>query len=315
MFRALPARAVVATEEPLAELLRHLKAAQYHFITVTPATHARVLARPFEGPVSLRDIFGWNRPFDPGDLNPALLALLRAADALELREGRLRSRVRVASLGEDLLLHGAFPTDEADAVFFGPDTYRFTRFVQQRLPQLGRAAWLVDMGAGSGAGALASTRFKAFGRATLIDVNAAALSLAAVNLAAAGVSAETLLSDAVPAGADLVIANPPYMIDTTGRAYRDGGGLFGGAVSLAWAKQGLARLAPGGTMLLYTGAAYVDGKAPFLDALATACAETGSSLELDEIDPDLFGDELEQLDYAQVERIAAVGAVITVQAG
>ena len=144
-------------------------------------------------------------------------------------------------------------------------------------------------------------------------MNPAALALAAINAASAEVRVETLLSDAIPRGPQLVIANPPYMIDTLGRAYRDGGDLLGGAVALRWAKQALEGLAPGGSLLLYTGAAYSDGRSPLLDAIAAACAEVGASLELDEIDPDVFGDELDQPGYASVDRIAAVGAVITVR--
>ena len=52
-----------------------------------------------------------------------------------------------------------------------------------------------------------------------------------------------------------MIANPPYMMDDAGRSYRHGGGLLGGEVSLDWASQALASLTPGGTLLLYTGAA------------------------------------------------------------
>lgn len=241
------------------------------------------------------------------------MALLGDADALEAVAGGFRSRVRIASLGDDLLLHGAFPTDSPDAVFFGPDTYRFARFIEQRLANFGDAEWLVDMGAGSGAGAIAAARARAFKRVTLVDVNPAALSLAAINAAAAQVPVEAMLSDAVPRRAQLVIANPPYMIDALGRAYRDGGDLLGGEVSLRWIKQALAGLAPGGTVLLYTGAAYSDGRSPLLDALAAACAEAGASLELEEIDPDVFGDELDRPGYANVERIAAVGASITVR--
>jgi hypothetical protein len=33
-------------------------------------------------------------------------------------------------------------------------------------------------------------------------------------------------------------------------------------------------------------------------------------LDLSEIDPDVFGEELDQPGYGQVERIAAIGAVI-----
>jgi hypothetical protein len=67
-------------------------------------------------------------------------------------------------------------------------------------------------------------------------------------------------------------------------------------------------------MLLYTGAAFVDGEAPLVTELASACAETGSSLELSEIDPDLFGEELDQPHYESVERIAALGALMRTRA-
>lgn len=299
-------------EDALAELLRNLKAARYQFITVTPATHATVVARRLDRPPGLRDIFGWNRQFEQCDLSPELFALLNAGDALERSDGKLRSKVRVATLGDDLLLHSAFPTDDGDSVFFGPDTYRFARLIEEQLPRLSEAQWLVDMGAGSGAGAIAAARLQEFRKTTLVDVNASALKLAAINAAAAGVAVETLRSDSVPDGADLIIANPPYVIDAAGRAYRDGGSLLGGAIALDWARQAIACLAPGGAMVLYTGAAYADGQAPLLDQLVRACSAAGASLAVSEIDPDVFGDELDQPQYAQVERIAAVSAVIQV---
>ena len=298
-------------QEALAELLRLLKAAGYRFTAVTPATHAKVVAEPPPSAPSLRDIFGWSRQFAREDLSPALLKLLEAADALEHGASLLRSRVRVAALGEDLLLHSAFPTDAADSVFFGPDTYRFARFIEQQLPGLSVNKQLVDMGTGSGAGTIAALRVRPFERATMVDVNAAALELAAVNATAAGVRADALMSDAVPDGADLIIANPPYMMDRASRSYRDGGDLLGGAVALDWVRQAVSKLAPGGAMLLYTGVAYAAGEAPLLAALQSACSEAAAGLDLTEIDPDVFGDELDQPHYRGVERIAAVGAVIT----
>jgi methylase of polypeptide subunit release factors len=117
-------------------------------------------------------------------------------------------------------------------------------------------------------------------------------------------------SNQLPAGADLVIANPPYMMDAGSRSYRDGGGLLGGAVAADWVTQALASLAPGGAMLLYTGAAVVNGRAPLVVELERLCSEAGAMLDLSEIDPDVFGEELDQPGYGQVERIAAIGAVI-----
>jgi methylase of polypeptide subunit release factors len=270
-----------------------------------------VLARTPDEPPSLRDVFGWNRAFEASDLEPKVLRLMERADIVRRAGGRLTSGVRVASLGEDLLLHSAYPTDQADAVFFGPDTYRFARFIEQRWPA-GGVARVIDMGAGSGAGGIVAARLAPGASVTLVDSNPQALRLARVNALAAAVNVELRHDDALPPGADLVLANPPYMIDAAGRTYRDGGNLYGGGVALAWAKQALARLAPGGTLLLYTGAAVVAGAAPLVAALEKACAEAAASLAIEEIDPDVFGEELEQPAYAVVERIAAIGAVIRV---
>jgi len=300
---------VVSEAGPLLQLLRELKSRRYSFTTVTPATHARILSRPWNSPPDLRDIFGWSRPFAAEDLDGALLRLLEGSDALETCGDRLRSRLRVSSLDGELFLHSAYPTDEADAVFFGPDSYRFAAYLRQHVELLKRCRHVVDMGAGTGAGGIVIAKWAEPQRVTLVDLNPLALRLSAINAAAAGVSVELVEADAM-AEADAMIGNPPYMIDAAGRAYRDGGELLGGAVALDWVRGGLQRLRPGGVILLYTGAAYVDGEAPLTCALDAACVEAGASLSWHEIDPDVFGEELAEPAYREVERIAAMGAVI-----
>jgi len=255
LFRALSSRAVVTGDKALLELLSRLKACNYQFVAVTPATHSRVLARTPSAAPTLRDIFGWNRIFEEHQLDPALLALLRCSGSLEDVGGKMRSLVRVASLGGELFLHSAFPTTEPDAVFLGPDTYRFARFVCARLPALSSSAWIVDMGSGSGAGGVVVARQAPGARLTLVDVNPAAARLARVNVSFAHVAAEMRQGNEIPAGCDLVIANPPYMIDANHRTYRDGGAMYGGEVACAWTEQALRALKPGGTLLLYTGVA------------------------------------------------------------
>lgn len=294
----------MSADEALADFLRLLKQRDYRFTTVTPATHARVLARPCGQP-DLRDIFGWNRPFDPQHLDPDLLECLQRSDMLDQSGAQLRSRIRVASLEDHLFLHSRFPTDEADAVFFGPDTYRFARFIREQMRGRDRQS-IVDMGTGSGAGAILAASLAPNAEVTGIDINAQALRLAAINARAAGAHMATLQSSEVPRGADLVLANPPYIMDSASRAYRDGGALLGGQLALEWVKQALDAMRPGGTMLLYTGAPVVEGRAPLIEALHDACP----NLALEEIDPDVFGEELDQPPYAKVERIALITAVI-----
>jgi methylase of polypeptide subunit release factors len=294
-------------DDSLVELLHYLRHHGYRFATVTPATHSIVVARPLARKPDLRDIFGWNRSFSEDDLEPAVCVLLERAGAIETGQtGELRSLVRVASLGEDLIAHSAFPTDEPDSVFFGPDTYRFVRFVQRHTTSLEAVGALVDMGAGSGAGGIATVRGLRTSELTLVDVNPKANRYARINAAAAGLRVETVQSDRVPEF-DLLIGNAPYLMDTSERVYRHGGDLFGGAVSLDWVRQGLERLRQGRKILLYTAAAYVDGQSPLLTEIEEECRAARAALCIEEIDADVFGNELTEPGYGKVERIAAVG--------
>jgi hypothetical protein len=107
-----------------------------------------------------------------------------------------------------------------------------------------------------------------------------------------------------------VIANPPFVMDEEGRAYRDGGDLYGLRLSLDWAEEAMRRLPAGGAMLLYTGSAIVGGRDGFRDALGRSAPALGFTLRYAELDPDIFGELLDEPAYREVERIAAVGAVL-----
>jgi hypothetical protein len=63
-------------------------------------------------------------------------------------------------------------------------------------------------------------------------------------------------------------------------------------------------------MLLYTGAAFVRGEAPLVQEIERLCGAAGAELHVEEIDPDVFGEELERGAYADVDRIAALGMSI-----
>jgi hypothetical protein len=302
---------VVKADAALVELLHFLRLYGYQFTTVTPKTHAQVLAREATAELGLRDIFGWNRPFSPSQIEPILLQLVDRAGALTENEGGLlASRIRVASLGADLFVHSGFPTRDHDSVFFGPDTYRFVRFVKRKLRNFGAMRRVVDMGAGNGAGGVAVSRLVGDASITLVDVNPAALAMAAVNAASAGVEVELLEADRMPKDIDLIIANPPFLVDKEERQYRHGGSMLGGAIALDWVRQALESLSPGGAMLLYTGAAFVDGRAPLLATLAQECKAAEAHVTFEELDPDVFGEELANEPYRNVERIAAVGLTI-----
>lgn len=298
----------------LLTLLRALAARGYRFVTPTPATHARVVARPDRQQAgNLRDVFGWSLPFAPDLLPAELLGPLTDAGLVAPAGALLKSRIRVSSLGDRLFLHSAFPTEEEDAVFFGPDSYRFVSFLRAELPRAGKVRRLVDMGAGSGVGAIMAAPLLPAARLSLLDVNPAAHRLAAIGARHAGLEVELIEGDGlddVTGLIDLVIANPPYIVDEGARTYRDGGDMHGAALSLDWALAAARRLEPRGRMLLYTGSAMAAGKDGLKEALEAELPPLGCTLRYCELDPDIFGEELEKPPYADVERIAAVGAVI-----
>lgn len=301
-------------EAPALALLGALGERGYAFVPVTPETHRRVVARPEMARArDLRGVFGWSLPFDEALLPGDLFALLRDAGFLEGDPRGWRSKVRVSSVAGRLFLHSAFPTDAADSVFLGPDSLRFAEFLRAELagsPGIGR---LIDIGAGAGVGGIVAAGLASIGRIELVDVNQAALRLARINAAHAGRDVETYVSDgaaSVPPGFDLAIANPPFIIDEHGPVYRAGGGMHGAELSIDWALGAAARLAPGGRMLLYTGTAIVAGRDQLREALEARLPALRCTLRYREIDPDIFGEELEKPAYHDVERIAAVGAVI-----
>ena len=323
----LRAPATVQSTLPLAMLLSELAASNYRFITPTPLTQQRVLThRQGRTAASLRDIFGWSLPFQAGAVRPDLLALMDEAGVL-LSDGALfSSAVRVSTINDDFFLHSAYPTLKEDAVFFGPDTYRFGRLIAQGIAQMSRWRELygyvhasrplrvLDVGCGSGAGGIVAARcLKARGMAlnlTMNDINPLALQYTAVNAAFAGIPVALAQGDALSAVSgefDLVISNPPYLNDAAGRSYRHGGARLGRALGISIAKQALEQLAPGGQLLLYTGVAIVAGVDPFIAELLPLLERAGCDWSYAEIDPDIFGEELEQPVYAHVDRIAAVG--------
>lgn len=328
---------------PLALLLSELAASNYSFITPTPLTHQRVVARrrhkaqqPNQSVASvqpantLRDIFGWNLPFEAAAVRPNLLALMEDIGILRSHGDLFSSTVRVSSIDDDLFVHSAYPTTQDNAVFFGPDTYRFACFIRQGIElthswrvgagrvHSGRPLRVLDVGCGSGAGGVVAARClkKLELPCTVVmnDINPLALHYTAVNSAFAGIPVELALGDALSAVGgqfDLIISNPPYLDDASARAYRHGGARLGRALSARIATQALARLAPGGQLLLYTGVAMVDGVDPFIAEMLPLLAQSDCDWLYTEIDPDVFGEELEQPVYAHVDRIAAVGLVVT----
>ena len=99
-------------------------------------------------------------------------------------------------------------------------------------------------------------------------------------------------------------------MDAAGRSYRDGGGMYGAALSLEWALAAAAKLTLGGRLLLYTASAIVGGHDGLKAALLERLHGGRFTVSYRELDPDVFGEQLEEPHYTGVERIAAVGIVV-----
>lgn len=316
------AESLCASDRALLMLGRQLTACAYRFTCVTPDTHAIVDARRRREPArDLRDVFGWSRPFDPRLLPAGMLALMRKAGVLQSSDGLCTSRVRYASFDRTIVMHSAWPTLQHDAVFFGPDTYRFGALIERVLAEQEAAPprTVVDIGCGSGAGGILAARLLGGGGLTRVlftDVNREALRYAAINAQLAGVPNHACrYSDVlgqVDGPIDLVIANPPYLLDPQRRAYRHGGGELGSALSVRIVAESLQRLAPGGRLILYTASPIVAGVDSLWRSVEPLLDKTGVRHDYREIDPDVFGSELDSPAYAEVDRIAAVGLVVQV---
>jgi SAM-dependent methyltransferase len=301
----------------------HLKRQGYRFITVSPATHSRVQARAYHGPRSIEDILGWSRGFSVDEVAQSDLRRLTDAGVLENLGTLFRSTVRFSTLGQQLFLHSSFPTEQSDAVFFGPDTYRFARFIDPTLDAMklrpGARTRILDVGAGCGAGGLhAGARLAQLRpNVTLSDVNSRALRFCRINASLNAVPDVTIvesdLFDAIAGTFDLIIANPPYLVDPLARTYRHGGGVLGFGLSLRIAAEGISRLAPGGRLLLYTASAIVNGSDLFHAAVLSELAGRGVKIAYEELDPDVFGEELEHPPYDHADRLAVVGVTIDVE--
>lgn len=303
----------------LCTVSRWLAEHDYHFTCPSPETHARVNGRRHHGEAqSLREVFGWSRPFRPDLLPPQILEVLKAAELLEPAGLLLRCRVRFSSLDDLLFAHSAFPTTARDAVFFGPDTYRFANFLRQVL----QAPWpcavrsLADIGCGSGAGAILAASLldaRALSRVALTDINPRALAFAAsnaaINLLDHAEFARGDGLDAVKGRFDLIITNAPYIIDRDLRTYCHGGAHWGTEIAVRFLRQALSRLEPGGRLALYTGTPVINGQDAFRLASLPLLETAQVRYRYEELDPDVFGEELDRPEYAAVERIAAVGLV------
>jgi len=302
-------------QQALHFLLDFLKQQQYQFTAITPLSHQRILDRKRSEKnkrKTLQDIFGWNLEFTITDLDPVLFSLLLEHQLLEVKNNAYKSLIRVASLEDELFIHSAFPTTQQDAVFFGPDTYRFAYHLKQYLScQANSFKRAAEICCGTSAAAIHMAKhFPDHKEIFVADLNPKALLYSQINIDFSGFDTihpvqSNLFSD-LEGQFDLIFANPPYLIDPDQRQYRHGGNeLDGNELSFKIIKQGLQRLSPDGRLFLYTGVTICQDGNRFLQHLEDLMKQHQNlDWSYEEIDPDIFGEELEQPAYQHVERIA-----------
>lgn len=304
-------------DQALLDLARYVRASGYRFSPITPLTHARVNARPQNAMATdLAGVFGWSRPFHRALLSQDLFDLLTTAHAVEEVEGASRSLVRISCLGDKFYIHSAYPTLSPDSVFFGPDTARFVKFIENYLaiqrPQIRRC---VDIGCGGGPGAVTLAAYAPAAEVLMTDINPQALRFARINALLNGVenirALESDILKSTDGDFDLIVANPPYLIDSSARTYRHGGGAFGEGLSIDILHESLSRLSQHGALLLYTGVAITDGRDRFLEACSHLLSRCEYAWSYVETDPDVFGEELLSEPYTVADRIAAVTLTAT----
>ena len=293
-------------------LLAYLYLKEYRFTTISPASHKMVNSRVNnQMAIDLAGVFGWNRIFNFEIIDDLMSDLIQSLNIALKVKGGWKSKLRVSSINQQLFLHSAYPTLKNDAVFFGPDTYRFANAIQRYLflnQQVIHRS--VDIGTGSGAGAVLLALGLPESEIIAVDINDEALRLARINIDAANINNITLvksdLLSNLEGSFDLIIANPPYLLDKSERTYRYGGGQLGAGLSLDIIDAAIARLNAGGTLLLYTGVAIVKGFDAFIAKAAARLSLAGLTYDYIEVDPDIFGEELASNAYSDVDRIAAV---------
>lgn len=349
---------VTGLQHDAEQFLHWLHSQNYAFQTISPSSHTAYLSRRGQVQAhDLRDIFGWSLPFEADLLPSSIFELLRAHALIEqvaaqndhqshhhstsdaathnaathdaanhdpatnivIQVPKLwHSHIRVSSLNQCLLIHSAYPTTQDNAVFFGPDTYRFvhalTQYLTAKQPHIQRA---IEICSGAAPAAITIARYAPHAEVIAADLNALALQYSVINAyrnqASNVLSVHSNLYQNITGEFDFITANPPYLVDAKQRLYRHGGDLMGAALSLKIVQESLDHLALHGTLLLYTGVVITQGKDLFYEALQLhmASQQHRFSMQYTEIDPDIFADELDTGAYADAERIAAVVLVLT----
>ena len=71
------------------------------------------------------------------------------------------------------------------------------------------------------------------------------------------------------------------------------------------------RLNRGGRLILYSGTPIIGSADPLFESLTAILQRGAGNFSYEEIDPDVFGDELDRQTYPSADRLAAIGLTAT----
>lgn len=195
----------------------------------------------------------------------------------------LEPKIRVSNLypkpkGPNYYVHSPWPTTEVDSVFFGPDSYRYTRYLGTLTKQMPDCRIAIDMCTGAGVGAIHLAREFPEAEVYGLDINPKALHLAGINAAHLCPDVEphklqmlysdayATVRDALLGKVDVITIDPPFIADDN-RTYAQGGYL-GIEFTLDMLRKSHEMLRSGGEAWLHMAAPITfDGRDVFREEL------------------------------------------------
>jgi len=233
-------------------------------------------------------------------------------------------RIRVSDLypqgkGPNYYVHSPWPTTEVDSVFFGPDSYRYTRYMSSLTHRIPECRIAIDMCTGAGVGAIHLAKSFPNARVWGLDINPKALAFARINAAhtcpeISSHRLQMLYSDAYTAvhnelkgKVDVIAIDPPFIADDE-RTYAQGGYL-GIEFTIDMFKKSRDLLRVGGEIWCHMAAPITfDGRDAFREAIEELPGWQIADYEV--IDVDIFGNEMENIKtYPEIGHLASIGLV------
>jgi SAM-dependent methyltransferase len=321
-------------------LLHDLQIKGYNHLCPTPETQQWALTKrqKLAGgsqlfAKTLQDIWGWSLPVkrDVAEnlLSQSLVNSLILIEAFRFSKSDptvLRPQIRVSGLfpfakAPNYYIHSSWPTSSSDSVFFGPESYRFTRYISSVASRIPNCLLAIDVCSGAGVGAFQLARSYPQARVIGLDINKKAIEISKINSRhlfperPSSAQIDMIVSDGftsvleeVRGQVDVVTINPPFIAGDK-RTYASGGPT---GMELIMRMIGQARevLRTGGELYGHMAApCSFDGTDKFREALGAMPGwEIGA---YDVLDVDIFGDEMASPEnYPDIARLASVGLVL-----